>query len=352
MKSSSAFQVSTSGMCFAARLRVPGVDVGDVLRSEAGQHAAWTKLDDRLHLHGPHRHHGAGPVDLAQHLESQLVLQAGHGAERFSGGVGEDGNRRRFDGQLVHHLAERRRRGRHQWRVRGQRDRQDERPPGSSGKREPLRVLHGCHLARQHELHVGVAVGHPQLAECGCLLTNAFDRRFVEADDGDHAARLLVRGLGHDATPFLYEQERSLPGDRSGGRERGDLAQAVTGRDAYVFESVALAPHLVGRPANRHHARLDDVGAVQVLDGALEAQPADRHLQDLLGPLERSTRRWIAVVQVLSHAGLLSSLAWEKQCDRAGELYTHVISVMPTSRGRLPTSGRNRTPPAARGRRS
>src|SRR5882672_8319899 len=308
---------------------VPGVDAGDVLGGKARQHATGTQLDDRLHLHRSHRHHRARPVDLAQHLQPQLLLQSGHRPQRFAGRVGQDRDRRRFDRQLVDHFAESRSGGLHQRSVGSKGDGQEERAARAGGQGKRLRLLHRGDLTRQHELHVSVAIGHPQLAVRRGLLADLLDGRLFEPHDGDHAARLLVRCLGHDPAALFDEQQRSLPRDRACGCQRGDLAEAVARRDADVLEPVALAPHLVCGPAHGHHAWLDDVGAVQFLDWAFKAQPANGHLQDLFGALEHLARRRVAVVKVLSHAGLLRALAREQQRDRACELYTHLRRVAP-----------------------
>src|SRR5439155_531480 len=150
---------------------------------------------------------------------------------------------------------------------------------------QPLGFLHRGHLTRQDELHVRVAVGDPQPAAGRRSGANALDLRLVEADDRDHA-HVLTGGLGHHAASLLDEQERRLPRDRSRGGKRRDLAEAVPGGDADVLESVGLAPYLVGGPAHGHHARLDDIGAVQLSDRAFEAQLAHRHLEQLFGALE------------------------------------------------------------------
>src|SRR5207247_1012646 len=72
---------------------------------------------------------------------------------------------------------------------------------------------------------------------------------------------------------------------------------AVARGPAAVPEPVALPPHLVRGPAHGHHARLDDVGPVQLLDRAVEAQFAHRHLEHLLGTLEHPARGRVAVVE-------------------------------------------------------
>src|SRR4029077_12722349 len=105
--------------------------------------------------------------------------------------------------------------------------------------------------------------------------------------------------LGHDPAPLLDQQQRGLPRDRTRGRERGDLTEAVPGGDADVLEAVALAPHFVSRPAHGHDAWLDHVGAVELLDRTFEAQLAHRHLEQLLGALEYTAGRGVAFVEVL-----------------------------------------------------
>src|SRR5260370_36049926 len=53
---------------------VPGIDARDVLRGEAGEHPAGSKLDDGLHFHGSHRHPRSGPVDPAAPSQPQAGL--------------------------------------------------------------------------------------------------------------------------------------------------------------------------------------------------------------------------------------------------------------------------------------
>src|SRR6266849_6268888 len=101
-------------------LGVPGVHARNVLGSKAGQHATRTQLDHGLHVHRPHRDHGPRPVDLAQHLLAELVLQRDHGAHGLARGVGEDRDRRRRELKPIDHLAEGGGGARHQGRVSGQ----------------------------------------------------------------------------------------------------------------------------------------------------------------------------------------------------------------------------------------
>ena len=215
--------------------------------------------------------------------------------------------------------------------MRRERDGQDERAPRAGRNSEAFCLLHRRHLTREHELHVGVAVGDPQPSVLRSLDSDPLDLRFIEPDDRDHPD-MGSRGLGHDAPALLDEEQRGLPRDRTGGGQRRDLAQAVACGHAHVFQPVAFAPHLVRRPAHRHHAWLDHVGAVQLLDRSFEAQLADRHLEDLFGALEDAARGRVTVVQVLAHAGLLDSLSREEKRDGSGEIYAHVNAIRPTSR--------------------
>ena len=142
--------------------------------------------------------------------------------------------------------------------------------------------------------------------------------------------------LRHHATSFLDEQQRGLPRNRARRGQRCDLAQAVTRGDAYVFQAVAFAPHLVRRPADGHDARLDDVGAVQLLDRALEAKLADRHLQHLFGALEDAAGGCVPVIEVLTHAQPLDSLSRKEQRDGSGEIYAHPNLLREGEQARLP----------------
>src|SRR6266849_3418402 len=314
-------------------LSVPGVHARDVLGGEAREHSTRTELDDGLHLHGPHRDHGPRPVDLAQHLLAKLVTQRGHRAHRLPRRVREDRDRRRRELEPVDHLAECGRGAGHQRRVRGQGDGEDERATCAGRESKALGLFDGDRLAGEDELDVRVAVGDPEPALRRGLLADRFHLRFVEADDRDHAAGLLVGGLGHDAAALLDQEQSRLPGNRARGSKRCDLAEAVAGGDAHVLEAVALAPHLVGRPAHRHHTWLDDLGAVQLLERAFEAEPAHGHLQDLFRPFENPASGRVAVVQVATHARFLHSLAGEQQRDRAVEadhpVYIQVIKHAP-----------------------
>src|SRR4029077_11716040 len=152
---------------------------------------------------------------------------------------------------------------------------------------------------------------------------DALDVVLVEPHDRDHPD-VLARGLRHHAAALLDEKQRGLPGDRAGGGERRDLTEAVPRGDAHVLQAVALAPHLVRRPAHGHHAGLDHVRSVQRLDRTLEAELPNWHLEDLLRALEHAARGGVAVVEVLAHARLLHALAGEQQRDRTVESYTHV----------------------------
>src|SRR5438477_11500907 len=147
---------------------------------------------------------------------------------------------------------------------------------------------------------------------------------------------MRARRRGHDAAALLDQQQCRLPRDRTRGRKRCDLAEAVTGRHADVLQAIALAPDLVGGPANGHAERLDHIGPGELLDRPLEAQLSDGHLEHLFRALEDAPRRRVAVIEVLAHARLLHSLAWEEKRDWTGESYTHVISVRPTSSGLRP----------------
>jgi len=336
-----------SGELHEELVGVPRVDARDVLGGQAGQHSAGAELDHRAHLHRLHRDHRASPVHLAQHLLPQLVLQRADCAHRLAGGIGQDRNRRRLELQAVDGLAKRRGRLLHQRRVRRQRDREDERAAGAGLERQALGLLHRRDLARKHELDVGVAVGEPQLALRRSLLANVLHLSFIETDDRDHAARVLVRGLGHDPTALLHQQQRRLPRDGARGCQRGDLAKAVARGHLHVLEAIALAPHLVRGPAHGHHARLDDLGAVQLLDRTLEAEPSNRHVEHHLSALECPPRRGVAVVQALAHAGLLHALAREQQRD--GSLQAD--HFRPTSGASRPRSARIRIQRAERGRR-
>ncbi len=179
-----------------------------------------------------------------------------------------------------------------------------------------------------------------------CLFADGLHLRLVEAHDRDHAAGLFVGGLGHDAAALLDQEQSSLPRDGAGRRQRRDLAQAVAGSHAHVLEAVALAPYLVGSPAHSHHAGLDDLCAVELLERAFEAKPAHGHLQDLFRTLEHAASGRVAVVQVAAHAGLLHALAGEQQRDRAGEADQPVI---PRSSTTPPRSAPSRSRPAGHG---
>jgi len=129
---------------------------------------------------------------------------------------------------------------------------------------------------------------------------------------------VLAGGLGHHPAALLDEQKCRLPRDRSGRGQRRNLAEAVPRGDADMLEPVGLAPYLVGGPAHGHHARLDDIGPVQLSDRAFEAQLAHRHLEQLFSALEDPPRGGIPVVEVLAHARLLHPLPGEQQRDRSG----------------------------------
>src|SRR5215472_14378711 len=93
--------------------------------------------------------------------------------------------------------------------------------------------------------------------------------------------------------------------------------------NADLLHAVALAPDLVGRPAHGHEAWLDVLGAVQVGGRPVEAEPAHRHLQDGLGAPEDAARRWITLVEPLTHSWSLHALAGEEERDRAPERHSH-----------------------------
>src|SRR5215471_17005932 len=98
-----------------------------------------------------------------------------------------------------------------------------------------------------------------------------------------------------------------------------------------LLHAVALAPDLVGCPAHRHQAGLDVLSAVQVGGRSVEAEPAHRHLQYLLGAMEDTARGWITLVEPPAHAGPLHP--WPGKSSAIGPL-----SVTPIRADRQPRS--------------
>src|SRR6266487_6096150 len=108
-------------------------------------------------------------------------------------------------------------------------------------------------------------------------------------------------------------------------RWTGDWSSDVCSSDLdpHLLHAVALPPDLVGGPAHGHDAGLQVLRPVELLVGALEAEPAHRHAEHRLRPLEHAPRGRIALVEPQAHPRTLDALAGEQQCDRTAQGHSH-----------------------------
>src|SRR5829696_7009615 len=208
--------------------------VGEDALAEAGEHLPGADLDEAGDARLVQREHRLAPADRARQRGGELGADVGEGP----------GARARDDGEAglaeldrVERLAEGLYGGLHQRRVERAGDVELERAAAVVAGV----LLRGREIvagAREDDLAGRVVVGDRDAGVGGDLA-----RLLVRgADEGEHRARVV--GLGHQAPAEDDELERVVAVDDAGGRERGQLAEAVAGGDA------GLQPEgVVGRDA-------------------------------------------------------------------------------------------------------
>ena len=129
-------------------------------------------------------------------------------------------------------------------------------PPTSSlptARADVAGAAHGgvdrAHAAGEHDLAGRVVVGERQL-EVGRELVDVVA---LAAEHGDHAAGLQGGGVGHRLRAGADEPHAVLEVDRTGGRQRGVLAERVAGRGERIGLVVVARRPL--RPSSTETAR-------------------------------------------------------------------------------------------------
>src|SRR5215207_5500435 len=239
---------------------------GQRLLHQIGQHLPGTAFDEVDHTASVERPHYVEP---AHRLDDRAHEQAGDVVERLGGHAGVHGHRRLADLGLVHERAE---------------------------------------GAGQNELIGGVVVGDPDVRGSGHLgdhLTVALSRA-----NGRHAAVAgLLGGLLHQPPAGGNQAEAVLVADGTGGHERGDLAEGVTGHEVRLD---ALAQRLRARERRAEDRGLCPAGAVC---GAFEQLGTDLAVSEL------EQGRAVALHR-LPHISCLAALPREEQ--RSALVASHI----------------------------
>src|SRR3990172_595473 len=137
------------------------------------------------------------------------------------------------------------------------------------------------------------------------------------ADEGSHAGRLGVGGVGHGASPGGDQSQSVGEGEHSGSPKRGVLAERVPGRCRRCRRH-RLGERLPQRVRQRVERRLGVLGAGQRLLGTDEAHRAQRPTEHVVGRLAEEIGACLE--EIGSHADVLAPLSREENCvgHRAG----------------------------------
>src|SRR5215208_4526019 len=274
---------------------------GQRLLHQIGQHLPGTAFDEVDHTASVERPHYVEP---AHRLGDRAHEQAGDVVERLAGHAGVHGHRRLADLGLVHERAERLHGGLHQRRVERAGHRQ---PLGADTALLELRlgIVERAEGAGENELIGGVVVGDRDRGHLGDQLTVALSRA-----NGRHATVAgLLGGLLHQPPAGGNQTEAVLVADGTGGHERGDLAEGVTGHQVRLD---ALAQRLPARERRAEDRGLCPAGAVC---GAFEQLGTDLAVSEL------EQGRAVALHR-LPHISCLAALPREEQ--RSALVASHI----------------------------
>lgn len=188
----------------------------------------------------------------------------------------------------------------------------------SSG--HPFRGTGDDHLARSVEVGdpdvaVGSAAGH-------------FDLVVVEPEHRCHGADVVVAGVEHGIGSLAHQPHAFVEPERTGGGERGVLAEAVTGAaaglDAQPLDGVEH------HQAGDEGGELSVAGVAQLVGVGVEQQPGDI----ALGHLGRLCDQFPAVVvgPGATHARPLRALAREGERKHDAESVDGYRWVLPATR--------------------
>ncbi|MNT09702.1 hypothetical protein D3C72_1444990 [compost metagenome] len=135
----------------------------------------------------------------------------------------------------------------------------------------------------------------------------------IQTENRGHGARANRHGSLHGVGAHAYQAHGIVKRQRTGGRQRGVLAQAVAGHDVGLATARG-APGRVERDAGRQHGGLGIGGQVELLHGPLRDQRAQVLPEGLRGLRHGVSDRRNARPGI-QHADSLRTLARKDKSD-------------------------------------
>ena len=133
----------------------------------------------------------------------------------------------------------------------------------------------------------------------------------IAAEHSGHAALRVTAGLVHEFAAFCNETQRVVRRQDICRHQGGVFAEGEAGGRGGEEVADAFLQGGHGRLRHREDGGLAVRAGRQIFDGAVEAEPRDVAMEDVVGAVENGLRRRRGVIEVFAHAGGLRPLAGE-----------------------------------------